>query len=125
MMFCLDDGAELVYGPATTSVSEPGSVATRFPAVEPQTAILHSTDAPGEAATLAQVDTTDQTAILSTGAKAERRGSLGGLSEKGKFSAKSLAALLVAVVILVGGIFLDTHTCHLPDRSSDRGNAFC
>ncbi len=31
MMFCLDDGSELLYGPAT---SEPGAVATGFPAVD-------------------------------------------------------------------------------------------
>jgi hypothetical protein len=53
MMFCLDDGAELLYGPAS--------------AEEPATAILHSTAAPGEAPTRAQINTTDQTAILPTG----------------------------------------------------------
>jgi TolB-like protein len=37
MMFCLDDGAELLYGPASVG--------------EPTTAILHSTAAPGESAT--------------------------------------------------------------------------
>ncbi|HBE84076.1 MAG TPA: hypothetical protein PLN05_07410 [Pyrinomonadaceae bacterium] len=35
MMFCLDDGAELLYGPAR---SEPGAIATGFPSDEPQTA---------------------------------------------------------------------------------------
>ena len=64
MMFCLDDGAELLYGPA---MSEPGAVATGFPSDEPQTAILHSTAGPGEAATRAQIQITDRTAILPTG----------------------------------------------------------
>ena len=62
MMFCLDDGAKLLYGPAT---SEPGAVATGvFGADEPTTAILHSTAAPGEAPTRAQIHATEQTAIL-------------------------------------------------------------
>ena len=42
MAFCLDDGAELLYGPAsdepaTAILSDPGAVATRFPAGEPAT----------------------------------------------------------------------------------------
>ncbi len=44
MMFCLDDGAELLYGPGST--------------VEPATAIFHDTDARGEAATRAQIHMT-------------------------------------------------------------------
>ncbi len=64
MMFCLDDGAELLYGPAR---SEPGAVATGFPSNEPQTAILHSTAAPGDAPTRAQIHTTEQTAVLPSG----------------------------------------------------------
>ena len=64
MMFCLDDGAELLYGPAR---SEPGAIATGFPSDEPQTAILHSTAAPGEAPTRAQIHMTDQTAVLPAG----------------------------------------------------------
>ena len=120
MMFCLDDGAELLYGPAR---SEPGAVATGFPSDEPQTAILHSTAAPGEAPTRAQINTTDATAILRTGSEAEPRESLRGLTEKPRFwhkkrasvaeagnhsanrAAKPLAALVVAAVILVGGFF--------------------
>ena len=45
MSFCLDDGAELLFGPAS----------------EPQTAILHDTARPVEAQTQAQILTTDQT----------------------------------------------------------------
>src|SRR5436190_12564114 len=50
MMFCLDDGAELLYGPASVD--------------EPATAILHSTGDIPKAATRAQVNTTNETAIL-------------------------------------------------------------
>jgi TolB-like protein/Tfp pilus assembly protein PilF len=52
MMFCLDDGAELLYGPASD---------------EPQTAILPSTADNSEAATRAQVLATDKTAVLPSG----------------------------------------------------------
>ncbi len=106
MMFCLDDGAELLYGPAK---SEPGAVATGFPSDEPQTAILHSTAAPGEAPTRAQIHTTELTAVLPRGAEAEPHRSLGGSTEKHSFSAngaaKPLAAMIAAVAILVGGFF--------------------
>ncbi len=77
MSFCLDDGSELLFGPASMD--------------EPATAILHSTAAPGEAPTRAQINTTDQTAILHTGAEAEPRESLGGPSEKQSFSANRAA----------------------------------
>ncbi|MEQ1643391.1 MAG: tetratricopeptide repeat protein, partial [Pyrinomonadaceae bacterium] len=107
MSFCLDDGSELLFGPA--SGSEPGAIATGFPSDEPQTAILHSTAAPGEAPTRAQIHTTEQTAILLSGAEAEPRESLGGLSEKQSFSsnraAKPLIVAAVAVAVLVGGFF--------------------
>ncbi len=53
MSFCLDDGSELLFGPATASSGD-----------EPATAILHVTDMPGEAATRAQINTTNETAIL-------------------------------------------------------------
>ncbi len=108
MMFCLDDGAELLYGPAK---SEPGAVATGFLSSddEPATAILHSTAAPGEAATRAQIHVTDQTAILPRGAEAEPQKPLDEATEKRSFSAnraaKPLAGVIVAVVILVGGFF--------------------
>ena len=52
MSFCLDDGAELLYGPGLAD--------------EPATAILHETDSQGEPATRAQIHTTGQTAILPT-----------------------------------------------------------
>ncbi|MGQ0543054.1 MAG: tetratricopeptide repeat protein [Blastocatellia bacterium] len=96
LAFCLEDGTALLQG----SVPSPD---------EPQTAILHETAAPGEAATRAQIHTTEQTAVLHRGAEAEPRDSLDGPSEKQSFSsnraAKPLAALVAAIVILVGGFF--------------------
>ncbi len=106
MMFCLDDGAELLYGPA--SGSEPGAIATGFPSDEPQTAILHSTAAPGDAPTRAQIHTTEQTAVFPRGAEAEPQKNLSDSTEKRSFSArraKPLAALIGVVVIFVGGFF--------------------
>ncbi len=98
MMFCLDDGAELLYGPASASGGD-----------EPATAILHSTAAPGEAPTRAQINTTDATAIFPRGAEAEPQENLSDSSEKHSFSAnraaKPLIAAAVAVVLLVGGFF--------------------
>ena len=44
MMFCLDDGAELLYGPA-------GIHSTLSPSGEPATMMLHTTSAPNEAPT--------------------------------------------------------------------------
>jgi hypothetical protein len=104
LLYCLDDGSALLEGPA---VSEPPASAGGQFADEPQTAILHSTAAPGEAPTREQLNTTDQTAILARGAEAEPQASLGDLSERQSLSdkraAKPLAALIVAVLILVGG----------------------
>jgi len=84
MMFCLDDGAELLYGPASMD--------------GPATAILHSTAAPGEAPTRAQIQMTDQTAVLPTGtgdAATKPRG----------FDKRLLLAPLALSVIVLGGFF--------------------
>ena len=140
MMFCLDDGAALLYGPAKSvspavaggafdsgdepatailsgievprvegSGSEPGAIATGFTSDEPQTAILHSTAAPGEVPTRAQINTTDQTAILPRGAEAEPRETSGGHSEKHSFSAnraaKPLIVAVIASALLIAGFF--------------------
>jgi TolB-like protein/tetratricopeptide (TPR) repeat protein len=106
MMFCLDDGAELLYGPASGK-SEPGAVATGFTTDEPQTAILHETAAPGDTPTRAQIYTTEQTAVLPRGAEAKPQDSLSDSSEKQSFfanrAAKPLIATAIAVVILVAG----------------------
>ena len=61
MMFCLDDGAELLYGPGSAD--------------EPATAILSHSEAVatgfsgGESPTRAQIQMTDQTAVLPTGTR--------------------------------------------------------
>jgi len=56
LVYCLDDGNALLEGPAGGSGSGD----------EPATAILHATPTPGDAPTRAQINTTDQTAILTT-----------------------------------------------------------
>ncbi|MEP7148491.1 MAG: FlgO family outer membrane protein [Acidobacteriota bacterium] len=101
MAFCLDDGAELLYGPAsvdepaTAILPEPGAVATGFP---------H-----GEGRTRPQIDTTDQTAIFPRGAEAEPPRSSGELSERLSLSAhraaKPLVIIGVAAVLLIAGFF--------------------
>jgi len=97
LLYCLDDGNALLEGPATASGGD-----------EPATAILHATAAPGEAQTRAQIHTTEQTAILSTGAEAEPQTTLNDSTEKRSFSARRTKPLMVAVVavaVLVGGFF--------------------
>ncbi len=105
MMFCLDDGSELLYGPAAGS--EPTAPAGGQFGDEHQTAIFHSTAVPGEAPTRAQIFTTEQTAVMQRGAEAEPRESLGGLPEKRSFfayrAAKTLIAAAVAIAVIVGG----------------------
>ena len=110
LLYCLDDGNALLEGPgrseplasaggfldepATAILSVPGAVATGFPA--------------SESPTRAQINTTDQTAIFPRGTEAEPQKSLGEATEKRSFSArqsKPLAALIVAILILVGGFF--------------------
>jgi len=82
MMFCLDDGAELLYGPAASMD-------------EPATAILHDTAPSSEAATRAQIHTTDQTAILPIGTGDIARG----------FDRRLLAIPLLIAIIAIGGFF--------------------
>ena len=113
MMFCLDDGAELLYGPASMD--------------EPATAILSEFGVPrvegpsSESPTRAQIHTTDQTAILPLGAEAKPQESLGDLSERQSLSAhqaakpqgkvgnrqraKRLAVVGIIALLLVGGFF--------------------
>jgi len=68
LLYCLEDGVALVQG-SVPALSEPGAIATRFLSSDdgPQTAILHDTAGQSEAATQAQVFTTDQTAVLPSG----------------------------------------------------------
>jgi len=109
--FCLDDGARLLDGPAsmdepaTAILSEPGAIATGFPA--------------NESPTRAQIHTADQTAIFPRGAEAEPLESSGELSERqslsahratkplGRFGGRNglLAMSGIALVLMVAGFF--------------------
>jgi TolB-like protein/Flp pilus assembly protein TadD len=82
MMFCLDDGAELLYGPASD---------------EPQTAILHDTSSQSEAATRAQIYSTDQTAVLPTG--------ITDVPKARSFNKRFMLAPVALAVIVLGGFF--------------------
>src|SRR5580765_2661687 len=84
MSFCLDDGSELLYGPASID--------------EPATAILTSIASPSEAATRAQIGTTDQTAILPSG-RVQPTSSAEYLVRQIKGHKKSVAAILAIVAI--------------------------
>lgn len=85
LSFCLDDGAELLFGPKSFD--------------EPQTAIFHDTDEPGEAATRAQIHATE----------GEARGTLDGRPERqSRFAsnrAKPLAAAGIAILLAGIGFF--------------------
>ncbi|MGH9947490.1 MAG: tetratricopeptide repeat protein [Pyrinomonadaceae bacterium] len=137
MSFCLDDGSELLYGPASgRQETGDGSLEN-----EPATAILSESRPVGtlaggqfvdESQTRQFVHTTDQTAILHTGAEAEPQINSSGLSERQSLSAhraakpqeeasdanraaqpqrkvgsrqRQLAVVGIAIIILVGGFF--------------------
>src|SRR6476659_6350718 len=51
LLYCHEDGAALVQGPMPAPI-------------EPQAALLHESEAPSEAATSAQIHTTEQTAVF-------------------------------------------------------------
>lgn len=110
LLYCLDDGNALLEGPAsvkepaTAILSEQGAVATGFPT--------------SESPTRAQINTTDQTAILSTGAEAEPQSSKDILERRsqsshqaakpqGRFSSRNglVLGLMLAVLLPVGGFF--------------------
>ncbi len=87
LIFCLEDGTPLVQGsvPVNQAASD-----------EPATAILHITDAVGEAPTRAQIHTTEQTAVLPSGiADVPQRG----------FDKRLIAAPIVLAVIVLSGFF--------------------
>jgi len=95
LLYCLEDGVALVQGLVASND-------------EPQIAILHDTAGMNEAATQAQIYTTDQTAVLPLRSEAEPQLSFNGATEKQSFSArrtKPLIAMLVAATVLVGGFF--------------------
>ena len=97
MSFCLDDGSELLYGPASMD--------------EPQTAVFGvppSGCSLSESPTRAQIHTTEQTAVY-PGAEAEPQKNSGELSEKHSFSANRAAKPLlifgIAALLLIAGFF--------------------
>ncbi len=81
--FCLDDGSQLLDGPA--KMSELGAVATGFRSDEPQTAIL--SEPPASAGGPSASENPTRSFIHTTAAEAEPRESLGGATEKQSFSA--------------------------------------
>ena len=86
LLYCLDDGGALLEGPASTD--------------EPATAILHATDAPGEAQTRSQIHTT-------TGADGEPERTPGDASERvDRRLDKRLFILTGLLVILAFGGFV-------------------
>ncbi len=82
LAFCLEDGTALLQG----SVPSPD---------EPQTAILHETAPPAEAATRAQILTTERTAVLPSGTADV---------PKKKFDRRLLMAPIAMAVIVAGGL---------------------
>jgi adenylate cyclase len=115
LLYCLDDGNALLEGPASGSRSEPPAPAGGQFGDEPATAILSEPGAiatgfpASESPTRAQINTTDQTAILRTGAEAEHQKHISDSSERQSFSANRAAKPLVGAIavglILVGGFF--------------------
>ncbi|MGH9948236.1 MAG: TPR end-of-group domain-containing protein [Pyrinomonadaceae bacterium] len=118
LLYCLDDGNALLEGPASGR-RETGDGSSEN---EPVTAILSELPVvaggalSGEDQTRQFVQTTDQTAILHTGAEAEPQGNLGESPERQSLSAhraakpiggrsKTIIAICVAVVLLVAGFF--------------------
>jgi TolB-like protein len=89
LSFCLNDGAELVYGLSPD---------------EPQTALLHETAPASEASTRAQIHTTEKTAVL-PGANAP-------LSKAGTFDKRvlmvPLSVALIALVAYIGYRYFST-----------------
>src|SRR5687767_10868733 len=89
MAFCLDDGAELLYGPASMD--------------EPATAILSGSEAVvtgfpgGGSQTRSQVQTTDQTAIFPAGT--------GDIAAKPRLDKRLLAAPVLLAIIALSGFF--------------------
>lgn len=83
LVYCLEDGSPLIQG----SVPSPD---------EPQTAILHETVAPNEAATRAQMHTTGQTAVLPTGTA--------DVAGRRHFDRRILLAPAALILIVLGGL---------------------
>ncbi len=92
LLYCLEDGTALVQG----SVPSPD---------EPQTAILHETAPPSEAATRAHIHTTEQTSVFpSEIAEPTKRG----------FDKRLIAASVLLAIIVLGGFLAYRYLA--PDR---------
>ena len=79
MSYCLDDGSELLYGPAGVQNDEP------------RTAILHDTSVPSEAATKAQIHTTNLPGV--------------GDTRRDRTFPTKLVVVVAAIVLVLGGGF--------------------
>ncbi len=87
LSFCLDDGSELLFGPASGSAAND----------EPATAILRETASPNEAVTRAKILTTEQTAVLPSG--------ITEVPKAKRFDKRLIVAPLALAIIVLGGIF--------------------
>ena len=83
LSFCLNDGTPLVQG-SVPGVSDDG----------PATAILHTTDAVGDAPTRARIHTTEQTAVLPSG--------ISDLPKRSLDKRLIAATFLLAIIVLAG-----------------------
>jgi TolB-like protein/Tfp pilus assembly protein PilF len=112
MKFCLDDGAELLYGPAASRLPDhPGGEDAAVVGVgEPATAILHETTAASEAKTRAQIRTTGEEPPSSPGGSTDRR------SLSAHRAAKSLVVSLVSIAILLGGFVVYRYLSATPGQ---------
>jgi len=95
MMFCLDDGAELLYGPKSEPPASAGGFLPHDD--EPQTAIFHETAPPVEPHTRAQIRMTDQTAVLPSG--------IAEIPKTRTFDKRLLLAPVALALIVLGGFF--------------------
>lgn len=92
LLYCLDDGNELLEGPVSSSGGD-----------EPETAILSE---PGASATGTQDGEATRLQVHTTGAEAEPQRNLSDSTEKQGFSARRMAKPLIALVavIVIAGI---------------------
>src|SRR5215207_3688808 len=111
MMFCLDDGTELLYGPTSAD--------------EPATEVLPAGTSGSEAATRAQIHATGAAPQGSFENASERR------SLSAHWVAKPLVAVAVATALLIGGFFIyryfsmtkQIHSIAVMPFSNESGNA--
>jgi TolB-like protein len=105
MSFCLDDGAELLYGPASGA--------------EPQTAILHETAPPSEAQTRSQIHTTRQPEF--TNAIAVLPFANLSRSEDSEYLSDGLAEELLNVLSRINGLRVSARTSSFAFKGKQAG----